>query len=459
MKPALASMICGMFVLCCFYLDARKHPQRFTTSLVFPLIWLLYCSSKPIVYWLDAGAAARETVVEGSLYDRYFLAAIMICGMVTLMRRRINWGEFVRQNRWIILLFAYMGMSILWSGYPDISFKRWVRTCGDLMMATIIVTDEDMLESAKRLLRWSGYIIIPVSILFIKYFPEIGMGYDRWDGYPMYIGVTTHKNDIGQVAMVLGIVYVLGVLENWSRENKLDIACVLLLILVIWVLYGPKNTVDPRAQNKTSLNALILSVSVMILSFRLLKHRPERLGKILLLVPLLLIAGDLFTEFFLDTSLLHLAIVESGRNATLTGRTDLWAVLLDMGSQTPVLGHGFGGFWLGELTPGLYNRMPWHATTGHNGYIDFFVDLGAVGLLLLFLVVVSNYNNIRQHFLRDISTSVFVLTFMVCILLHNITESSLIKPTSILWFMFILISIVPVYPYSDLPEEKGVSSS
>jgi exopolysaccharide production protein ExoQ len=459
MTPLLASILCGLFVLCCFLFESRSRLPKFSSSLLFPLIWLLYCSSKPIAYWLDTRTLAGDAVVEGSPYDRLFLSAMIFCGIVALARRRLNWSEFARQNRWLILLFAYMGISILWSNYPDVSFKRWVRTCGDLLMATIIVTDEGMLESAKRLLRFNGYIIIPFSILLIKYFPHIGMGYDRWDGYPMYVGVTTHKNDLGQVAMILGIVFVFAVLESWIREKKLDVVSVVLLVLVLWVMYGPKNTIDPRAQNKTSVNALIISLMVMASAFRFLKNRPERLRTILFLIPVALVGCDLVAELFFDMNLFELAIRESGRNATLTGRTDLWAVLLDIGFRNPVFGRGFGGFWLGTLTPGFYDKFPWRATTGHNGYIDVFIDLGVVGLLLLLLVTLSNYNKIKEHFLNDFSAGVFVLTCTVCILLHNITESSLIKPTSILWFMFILISIVPVRPYSNFPEDQGILSS
>jgi len=36
-----------------------------------------------------------------------------------------------------------------------------------------------------------------------------------------------------------------------------------------------------------------------------------------------------------------------GRDVTLTGRTSIWAVVLDKISKHPWLGYGYKGFWLG----------------------------------------------------------------------------------------------------------------
>ena len=36
-------------------------------------------------------------------------------------------------------------------------------------------------------------VLIPVSVLFIKYYPDLGRYYGRWDYHTFYCGVTTNK--------------------------------------------------------------------------------------------------------------------------------------------------------------------------------------------------------------------------------------------------------------------------
>lgn len=61
---------------------------------------------------------------------------------------------------------------------------------------------------------------------------------------------------------------------------------------------------------------------------------------IVALAPMLLtLAGiDPMAELFAAT----------GKDASLTGRTDLWAIATDLISQNPIGGYGYGAFWVNE---------------------------------------------------------------------------------------------------------------
>ena len=66
------------------------------------------------------------------------------------------------------------------------------------------------------------------------------------------------------------------------------------------------------------------------------------------LVPLL-ITGGLLVAAGLVWLWAHADVVTAdvGKDATLTGRTDLWNVAITMIARRPWLGYGYGGFWRG----------------------------------------------------------------------------------------------------------------
>ena len=77
-----------------------------------------------------------------------------------------------------------------------------------------------------------------------------------------------------------------------------------------------------------------------------------------------------------------------GREATLTGRTEIWAKFLPFALKEPLIGHGVGGFW----TDAMQKSLEYHLTQAHNGYLDIFLDYGFVGsaaFLVVFVVLVS----------------------------------------------------------------------
>ena len=75
-------------------------------------------------------------------------------------------------NAPILLFFSYCAVSILWSDYPDVALRRWIKALGDLVMVMIILTDPEPLAALKRFLARTGFLLVPVSVLLIKYYPD-----------------------------------------------------------------------------------------------------------------------------------------------------------------------------------------------------------------------------------------------------------------------------------------------
>src|SRR4029078_7734667 len=81
--------------------------------------------------------------------------------------------------------------------------------------ALIVMSEEAPLAAFERILRRCAYALLPLSIVFIQYFPHIGRAYGRWDGLEMWTGVTTQKNNLGALCAISMVALVMGL---WRKR-------------------------------------------------------------------------------------------------------------------------------------------------------------------------------------------------------------------------------------------------
>ncbi len=120
----------------------------------------------------------------------------------------------MRNNQWLTIFLLYCLISIIWSDFPVVALKRWIKVLGHPIMALIVFTEPDPEEALIRLMKRCAYVILPVSILFLKYFPQWGRGFDPWSGAAVNTGITTNKNLLGCICMILGFFLFWYLLQN-----------------------------------------------------------------------------------------------------------------------------------------------------------------------------------------------------------------------------------------------------
>ena len=170
MPPLIALTLCCIFVLWLYVRDSRQYPEV-SVAIYIPLIWLLIFASRPISQWLGMGQVVEspQAYLEGSPFDRNIFTALIGVGLFTLLRREVNWSDLLGRNKWIFSFFLYCGMSIMWSDFPVVTGKRWLKGIGALVMVLLVITDRDHLEALKALIRRWAYVLLPMSVVLIKY--------------------------------------------------------------------------------------------------------------------------------------------------------------------------------------------------------------------------------------------------------------------------------------------------
>ena len=125
-----------------------------------------------------------------------------------------------------------------------------------------------------------------------------------------------------------------------------------------------------------------------------------------------------------------------GREATLTGRTAIWAELLPFAMKEPIIGHGIDGFFTDAMQKSLGN-LP----HGHNGYLDILLDYGFVGLFLVSMFLLSSCGKAYKSMDYDYSWGIFWMSFLIMSVIHDIAEPSLdafiTQPMAIILFLYV----------------------
>src|SRR6266571_84796 len=433
MSPSIATVIYGFFLLGLFLLD-RDPKSRTSPALWIPVAWVLIAGSRMVSPWLGAGHTyeTADQILDGSPLDRLVLTGLLAAGLVVLLARGRRVGTFPRANGPILLFFLYGAVSVLWSDYPDVAFKRWTNAIGNVVMVLVVLTDPDPTAAVKRLFARAGFLLLPLSVLLIKYYPELGVGYGPW-GTQNFMGVATGKNGLGYLCLIFGLGSLWRVLETFRSQEPPRRAGPLIaqgavLAVTLWLFY--------MIDSATSLACFLLGGGVMWVTS--LPGVTRKLAAMHLLVGAVVLLS-LFGLFFdVGTDLVQ----AMGRDTTLTGRTTFWNELLLMDTD-PLFGTGFESFWLGERVKRLWGKYWWHPNQAHNGYLEVYLNLGWTGVVLLGLLIAWGYRNVVDGFHRDPEAGRLRLAYFAVAPVYNLTEAAF-NGMHLVWFAFLLaVTVVP----------------
>jgi O-antigen ligase len=435
MPSGLATVVYALGIVGLFLLE-RNRTSRPSPALWIPITWLALGASRSVSEWVGGVTylTSPDQYLEGSPLDRAIFTALVAAGVMVLMARGKSTGSVLRASAPLVVFFAYCAISVLWSEYPLVAFKRWIKATGNLVMVLVVLTDAEPRVAIKALLARTGFVLIPLSALLIKYYPELGRGFDGWTGRAYNMGAGMDKNALGVICLIFGLsslwrcVIALQSREPRERRRHTLIAHGVVLALALWLL--------SMADSATSLGCFLAgSVFIALTSWRALARRRALVHIVAAAIVVVCLVG-----LFLDT---ELGLVQMmGRDPTLTTRTQLWEEVLRI-PVNPLVGTGFESFWLGERAKLLWRTHWWHPNQAHNGYLEVYLNSGWLGVALLGIVLAWGYRNVVSALHRDPEVGRLKLAFFMAALLYNLTEAAF-KVMHPVWVIFLLaVTVIP----------------
>ncbi len=445
MSENLALLAAWLFVAYALWQE-RRRKTPVSSALFWPTLWYMVASSRPVGIWLTIwGVPIPGTsggVEDGSLIERFFYLTLTIIGVRVLKRRQINWERLRQQNIWLVVFVAYMLVSVLWSDYTYISFKRFIKMAGSVVMALVILTEEHQFEAIKAVVRRVFLIHLPMSVLCVKYFRNIGVVFD-WSGTAeSWQGISSSKNVLGQVAMVGTLYFIYETIRQWQQKGWRNIS-IIYILLGGYLLKGSDKTIS-----MTSVSVFVFGLFIF-LRLEMLRNRREAIRPFVwkmtaLTASLIVLVSVHSVVMFSEHSVFGWMITKLGRDITLTDRTTIWSEVYMAASSNPLMGVGFGGFWIGqEANIEFSRRMTWVLGQAHSGYVDTYLQTGWIGIILMTGTFLTAARRLRNTVAYDFEAGRFKVIIFLTALFVNITETSHLRGDHHLWVL-LLLSLIDV---------------
>ena len=411
MNPQIALLFVLIFIFIAIYIE-HKRAEDISGAVWIVAIWFLYIGSKGLGFFLNT----QTTLEQGSLPDRYFLIILGLIAILILIKRNFPFIPAFKQNWPVTLIIFYMLISVAWSKYPGMAFRRWGREAIALIIALLLISEKNPIQTLTSALKKAIYAALPLSIVLIKYYPVYGREYGRWTGEVMWTGIASQKNGLAMLCALSILFFIWSFLKGKEKEKQFNSSIaisidILMIILAAYLMMGPRHTLTYSA---TSFLALITGIIIM-LSTIIASKKGKSLKKIIVIFAIIIIFTGIFMPFSgkLPSRTLPKLL---NRSETLTDRTQIWTLLVPYAKKHIFLGYGYGSFWTTELRAQISS----HA---HNGYLDTILELGIFGLFLFILFIFKLMLNTIIYIKNNNFISYFLLALIFMVILRCIAES------------------------------------
>ena len=311
------------------------------------------------------GLASLTSLVFVSHLGRNGVLIFLLTGMLLLARRLDLTLREVRDYWWVWLFPLWCILSVLWSDHPHLSLRHGVQLLVTFMVAVTL---------ARRLSP-----IVFLRILFIALatagIASLLIGKTRADG--IWIGIFDSKNYYAFTMVALTLCSF-----ALTMDPKQDKAW--RLAGLAGVLMGIPQIIMAESAGAAIASLFVLAVALVIIhSHKLPPARRTQRMKWLAILAFVGVLGALA----MSDMILNFVFEVTGKDPSLTGRTDLWMVALDQIARSPFLGSGYSAFWVeGNATAeAIWAEFHIGSKSGfnfHNLYLSNAVETGLIGVLL-----------------------------------------------------------------------------
>ena len=299
-------------------------------------------------------------------------ALIFLTGGCALLVRRIQIVLSLCIRYWYLMaLPIFCLLSAVWSQYPAISFRFGIQ-----LTATVLIAIAMASTTSARAFSRALFGVFSLAMLTSILFGDVRSDTGAW------LGIYGSKNALAGEAATYVIVCTSQILDRTASNGHRVLAVLGLMIGAMLLLLAQ------------STGALIVVPPALFLLFSLLViYRLSVVQRLVAMTFAVLLAAmmALLVTIYAD-ALLDLLLETTGKDVTLTGRTDLWRIARELIAGRPFFGIGYQAFWVKGYAPAevLWYNFAIESRSGfnfHNTYLSNAVEIGVIGVFLQVVVL------------------------------------------------------------------------
>jgi O-antigen ligase len=393
------------------------------------LIVLIYSQAWMAPLFGAATDVSDTNAIRDIYFPAYGAALVVLAFSLKDVPRAI-----IRQPA-LILILTLCCLSTLWSVAPDQTERRIIAISFTTLGGVVLGARYRWSEMAE-VLATAFSILAVLSFLAGAFVPSIGRMSNLFPG--AWRGLWEEKNALGG-NMTIGFVVLASAAMLQPRRRRLWGAMAFVAFMLVLL-----------STSKTSLVSLMLGLSAIV--FVGLVRRGPIVGVISSFGAVVVVFTVLCFVFFAA----DVAFAFLGKDATLTGRTNIWQGVMYEIQQRPLLGYGYGAVWDDKSGWGpvywITKIAGFRAAHAHNSWLEQWLGLGILGLTAwalyfgqtLIMAIVAVYRDKGAY---------LALPFILVYGLVSLTESIAVIYNDFRWVMFVAVSVK--LAYSDRAMDKG----
>jgi exopolysaccharide production protein ExoQ len=368
------------------------------------------------------------TTVENILF--WPAAAALTLALVFWNRARIDRRFFLSLP--IMSLTAYLvfaAASVTWAYSPDFAFSR---LAVQVLVVIVVVLPFALPIRAKYTIpgvHLCYAIALAVSAVYVLTTPSTPIGHP---------GYFTHKQELG----LLGAVGIILSSHELLHRGWRRLVALIAIGLGFWLVFESES----KSALAFALVAMLCSGLILLLSE---KTR---------LTPAFIVAAVVVAFMFVSNPIERIGYRLYG-DATLTGRTGIWAFTNYQISHKPWFGWGFHSYYFvpnspQNEAPGYIRFMP----SSHSGYLELKLETGRIGYWIFLVFIYSSLHLLERVRRKAPARAWCYLSIELFAMLINLTDSSwlILNPLWML-YLFVVAEAVRVSLPSNTPDPGQVT--
>ncbi|MEJ0064147.1 MAG: O-antigen ligase [Caulobacteraceae bacterium] len=374
-----------------------------------------------VMFLVGPGPGQIDPAISAQVRNVFFPVYAIALGMV-VARPGATLMAAVRSPA-LMLLTLIACVSAVWSIDPEVTERRSVALVFTTLAGLVI---GERFAWPRFLEVFATALGVTVVLSFLSAFFIKGYGIMPYEFPGAWRGVWTHKNTLGYYMSVSLVVFIATAIAN-PRRRWLWIGCAVGAIVLILL-----------SQSKTSLVSCLIGCGCLPL-IALARRGPTGAVIAAWVTVSALFAAALALFVFPD---LLFSLV--GKDATLTGRTQIWTAVMHQIVKRPITGFGYGAVWdstsLWGPLPEISKEQGFTIHEAHNAWLAVWLELGYIGLAAWALLFISVWARAIGGLFAG-AGAYFALPVLAVFSLHSLTESVALGQNDLTWLVFSALAV------------------